>query len=167
MLESLCIEKIFTRIYNKYVKDLHNFLYYKYGSQADINDIVQDAFMQLWRNCQKVLPEKAKGFLFKVASNTMLNKFKHDKVVLNYQKLIPNEINHESPDFLLEEEEFYKKYQYALSQLTDEQRVAFLLNKIEDKKHKEIAEIMNISQKAVEYRIYTAFKIIKETLEKN
>ncbi len=165
-MESLCKEKIFAAIYNKFVKDLHDFLYYKYGNQADIHDVVQEAFIKLWENCKKVLPEKARAFLFKVAGNNMLNRFKHEKVVLKYKKISPKNITHESPEYLLEEEEFYEKYQHAVSKLTDEQRVAFFLNKIEGKKHKEIAEILNVTQKVVEYRIYTAFKIIKQELEK-
>ncbi len=52
-----------------------------------------------------------------------------------------------------------------MEELTEEQRVTFLLNRIEGKKHKEIAEMLGISQKAVEKRIYTAFKIIKEKVE--
>jgi len=162
---TVCDETIFSTIYNRYSKDLHDYLYYKFGNQPNINDKVQDAFIKLWNNCKDVVPDKARAFLFKVGKNMMLNEYKHQKVVLKYQEVKPKNYTNETPEFLLEEEQFYKKYQKALSSLTEEQRVAFLLNKVEGKRHKEIAKILNITTRVVEYRIYTAFKIIKEQVE--
>ena len=52
-----------------------------------------------------------------------------------------------------------------LGNLNEEQRVAFLLNKVEGKKHSEIAELLGVTQKVVEYRIYSAFNILKKEFE--
>ncbi len=166
MLDNVCDEKIFSRIYNDYSKDLHDYLYYKYGNQFDINDKVQEAFLKLWENCKKVAFNDAKGFVFMVAKNMMLNEFKHQKIVLKYKEIRPKDFTNETPEFILEKEQFLQKYERALSTLTEEQRVVFLLNKVEGKKHKEIAEILNITKKVVEYRIYTAFSKIKDELKK-
>jgi len=166
MPDNVCDEKIFSSIYNDYSKDLHDYLYYKYGNQFDINDKVQEAFLKLWENCKKVVLKDAKGFVFMVAKNMMLNEFKHQKIVLKYQDVKPKDFTNETPEFLLEQEQYLQKYQRALSTLTEEQRIVFLLNKVEGKKHKEIAEILNITKKVVEYRIYTAFSKIKSELKK-
>lgn len=165
MPETVCEEKIFSAIYNDYSKDLHNFLYYKYGDQFDPNDKVQEAFIKLWDNCKKVSLKDAKGFLFMVARNLMLNEIKHKKVVLKHQQIKPKDYTNESPEFELEKKEFSQKYERALSKLTEEQRVAFLLNKVEGKKHQEIAEMLDITKKVAEYRIYSAFTILKQELK--
>lgn len=163
--ENICDEQIFKLIYNKYSKDLHNYLYYKYGERLSPNDKAQDAFIKLWDNCKKVTMSTAKSYLFKVANNMMLNEIKHQKVVLRHQQSQPNESSNETPEFLLEQEQFYENYKKALSKLSEDQRAAFLLNKAEGKKHIEIAELLGVTKKVVEYRIYTAFKILKEELE--
>ncbi len=165
MSETVCEEKVFSTIYNNYSKDVHDYVYYKFGNQIDINDIIQNVFIKLWDNCKMVSVGKARAFLFKVAKNLVFNELKHQKVVLEYQKISPKNYTNETPEFLLEEEQFLKKYQAALSKLSEEQRVAFSLSKIEGKKHTEIAEMLNITKKVVEYRIYTAFKIIKEEIK--
>jgi len=165
MHDSVCNEKVFSTIYDEYAKDLHDYLYYKYGNQIDINDKVQEAFIKLWEKCKEVIPEKAKGFLFMVAKNMVLNEIKHQKIVLKYQKLKPKDYTNETPEFLMEKEQFLQKFQRALSKLTEEQRIVFLLNKVEGKKHQEIADMLNITKKVVEYRIYTAFKIIKSEIK--
>ncbi len=165
MPETVCEEKIFSAIYNDYSKDLHDFLYYKYGDQFDPNDKVQEAFIKLWDNCKKVTLKDAKGFLFMVARNLMLNEIKHKKVVLKHQQLKPKDYTNESPEFELEKKEFSQKYERALAKLTEEQRVAFLLNKVEGKKHQEIADMLDITKKVAEYRIYSAFTILKQELK--
>ncbi|WP_298534786.1 sigma-70 family RNA polymerase sigma factor [uncultured Algibacter sp.] len=162
---SICHTHIFEGIYNKYSKDLHDFLYYKYGSQINPDDKAQEAFIKLWDNCKKVTFAKAKAFLFTVANNLVLNDIKHQKVVLDYQKTPRRHYTNENPQFLLEESQFLEKYKTALTKLTEGQRVAFLLNKVEGKKHAEIAEQLGVTKKVVEYRIYCAFTRLKEELE--
>ena len=165
LLEDICAERVFSGIYNKYAKELHDYLYYKYGEKLSPNDKAQEAFVKLWENCSKVQPSTARAFLYKVANNLMLNEIKHQKVVLRYQLDKPKDYTNENPEFLLEKEEFAKKYQHALSELSEEQRVAFLLNKVEGKKHGEIAEMLGVTRKVVEYRIYSAFDALKAALE--
>ena len=163
--EDVCDQKVFSGIYNKYAKELHDYLYYKYGEKLSPNDKAQEAFVKLWENCAKVQLSSARAFLYKVANNMMLNEIKHQKVVLRYQQEKPKRHDHESPEFLLEKEEFAKKYQRVLSELSEEQRVAFLLNKVEGKKHEEIAQMLGVTRKVVEYRIYTAFNALKSALD--
>jgi len=152
-------------VYEKHSKDVHDFLYYKYGEKFNPNDRMQDAFVKLWENCKKVSLNKARAFLFTVANNMMLNDIKHQKVVLEHQKIKPQGHTNENPEFLLEKKEFLKQYQAALSKLTEEQRVAFLLSKVERKKHFEIAQMLGVTQKVVEYRIYSAFTKLKRELK--
>jgi RNA polymerase sigma factor (sigma-70 family) len=165
LFDSVCNETIFAAIHKSVAKDLHDFIYYKYGERFNPKDKVQEAFLKLWENCGKIVPEKAKSFLFSVANNTTLNEIKHEKVKLKYAQSTNEGINNENPQFLLEESEYLKKYQDALSKLTEEKRVAFLLNRVEGKKHKEIAEILNISKKAVEKRIYSALNELRKDIE--
>lgn len=166
-LQKNCCEKsVFSKLHQKYAKDLHDFIYYKYGEQHNPKDKVQIAFLKLWENCKDITPDKAKSFLFSVANNTTLNVIKHKKVVLKYEsKSTHPTSDHQDPQFVLEEKEYLEKYQKALANLTEEKRVAFLLNRVEGKKHKEIAEILGISRKAVEKRIYTALEQLRKEID--
>jgi len=163
--KSICESSVFERIYNALAQDLQDYLFYRYGEQLNPKDITQEAFIKLWDNCKKVNFNKAKSFLFTVANNMALNDIKHRKVVMKYLQIKPVQHNHETPEFLMEKDQFLKRYQNVLEGLTEEQRTAFLLNKIEGKKHSEIAELLGVTQKVVEYRIYTAFNILKKELD--
>ncbi len=163
--DNVCHEKVFNDLFRSLSKDLHNFLYYKFGERNNPQDIVQIAFEKLWKNCKNVLPEKSKSFIYTVANNEMLNSISRKKTVLNYSLQKPKDYTAETPEFLLEEKEYHDRLKNALEELSEEQRVTFLLNRVEGKKHQEIADLLGISRKAVEKRIYTALKILREKVE--
>ncbi len=114
---------------------------------------------------QKNTTGKAKSFLFTVINNLTLNHIKHNKVVLNFKSIKPKDRTNETPQFIMEEKEYMVKFQKALANLTEPQRVAFLLNRVEGKRHKEIAAMLNISSKAVEKRIYTALEKLRKEID--
>ena len=163
--DNICDYSFFERFYKKHSKNLHDFLYYKFGEHLNPQDKVQEAFIKVWQNCAKISPPKAKSYLFTAANNLMLNAVAHNKVVLKYTKQPQKHFTNETPEFVMQEKEYHEKLQKALSQLTEAQRTAFLLNRIEGKRFKEIAELLGISTKAVEKRIYGALKKLRETIE--
>lgn len=165
-LGGVCDEKLYNELFKRHAKDLHNFLYYKFGAENNPGDLVQEAFLKLWDNCHKVEEEKARSFLFTVANNQMLNELAKKKTVLNYSREKPKSHTSESPQYVMEESEYMDKLQNALQSLTEPQRVTFLLNRVDGKKHKEIADMLGISRKTVEKRIYTALNILREKVGK-
>lgn len=162
--QNVCEEELFNKLFKIHSKDLYKFLYYKYGVDNNPKDLVQEAFIKLWNNCAKVPADKARAFLFTVANNQMLNELAKKKTVLKYCQDKPKAYTHETPEFKMEENEYLTKLQNAIEGLSETQRIAFLLNRIEGKKHQEIAEMLGISRKAVEKRIYTALDILREKI---
>ncbi len=162
----LCEEAYFNEFYLEHVQHASNFAFYKCGNKDNALDLVQDAFSKIWENCSKIDFTKAKTYLFTTVNNLFLNKVKHNKVVMEYAKAAPYiDKTNESPEYLLEEEEFKTKLQNAISLLSEAQREVFLLNRIEGKKYREIAELLDISQKAVEKRMSAALKILRNHIE--
>lgn len=165
LYNDMCEQSRFEAFFNKHSTNLYNFLYYKFGDKLDPQDKTQEAFVRLWENCKNIKPEKAKSYLFSIANNLMLNEVAHEKVVLKYSKIKRANYSNESPEFLMEEDEYREKLQKAIASLTEPQRVAFLMNRTEGKRFKEIAEILGISTKAVEKRIYGALKKLRNQID--
>lgn len=161
----VCSEKTYTSLYNAYAETLNNFVYYKCGDSKEAEDIVQESFIRLWKNCNKVPFEKARSFLFTVANNLFLNIVAHKKVVLHYAKEKTGDVDQESPQFILEEKEYLNKLQTAIANLSEAQRTAFLLNRIDGMKYAQIAETLGISVKAVEKRIHKALVSLRNEIE--
>ncbi|KJD32670.1 RNA polymerase sigma-70 factor [Tamlana sedimentorum] len=163
---NLCEEAQFNTFYIEHIQSVNNFAFYKCGDKAAALDYVQDAFSKIWENCSKIEFTKAKTYLFTTVNNLFLNTIRHQKVVFNYAKAAPyQDITNQNPEYLLEEEEFKTKLERVISNLTPEQREVFLLNRIEEKKYREIAELLNISQKTVEKRMSAALKVLRQNLD--
>lgn len=162
----LCEEPNFNKVFRSYSKTLFNYLYYKCGDENQAQDLVQDAFMKLWVNCSTVSLETVKGYVFKIANNKMLNAFQHSKVKLKFENLNHKGHTNESPEFIMLEKEHRQKINQAISDLPEKQRVVFLLSRIDKKTYKEIAEIIGISKKAVEKRIYLALDTLRKVNKK-
>lgn len=165
LYKDICDKFRFSKVYEQHAEGLSNFLYYKYGEALNPVDVMQDAFIKLWENCAKVTPDKVKSYLFTIANNMMLNAYKHQKVVFKHQEVKPKDYTNESPEFLMRKQEFLSRYEKVLGQLKEEHRVAFLLNKVDGKTHQQIADMLGVTKKVVEHRIYTAFNTLKEQLE--
>ncbi len=152
-------------IFDNHSEVIRNFIYYKCGNLQQAEDITQEAFIKLWNNCKKVLFEKAKSFVMKIAQNTFFNEVKHCKVILRYNETVDtSKLFDHSPEFLMEEKEFLIKLQQSISNLPQKQREVFLLSRKDNKTYREIAEIIGITQKAVERRMHLALLELKEKI---
>jgi RNA polymerase sigma-70 factor (family 1) len=162
----ICEENIFSVFFKNNINVLRNFLIYKYGNQEQAEDIAQEAFIKLWQNCADVPLDKAKSYIYTIANNANLNVIAHEKVKLQFQKNnLKDSKTIESPEFLLEEEQFKTKLLNAIDRLNETQRIAFLMHRIDGKKYAEIAEALNISVKAVEKRIHLALLELRKEFE--
>ncbi len=165
-MAGICNENIFSVFFKTHVKSLRNYLYFKYGNEEMAHDMAQDAFIKLWEHCADIPQEKAKSFLYTVANNASLNQIAHQKVVLKYAKNVGgNESSEVDPSYILEEQQFKVKLEKAIENLTEAQRTAFLLHRIEGKKYAEIAEMLEISVKAVEKRIHGALLSLRNEID--
>lgn len=161
---SVCEDNTYKHLFDLHSKSLRNFIYYKCGDIQQAEDIVQDAFIKLWDNCSKIVFEKAKSFLYTVARNNFLNEVAHKKIVLQHQANYKTDRTNESPEFLLEEKQFMEKLQAVIADLPEKQREVFLLSRIDKKKYSEIAEMLDISVKAVEKRMSQALIILRKKI---
>ena len=104
-MDNVCEDEVFSKLFSTHSKTVYNYIYYKFGNEEKAYDAVQEAFIKLWENCAKVVPEKAKSYVYTVANNLYLNVIKAEKVRLKYAK--PSlETSYETPEFLLEEQEY-------------------------------------------------------------
>ena len=155
--------KDFKMIYDAHFDDLRRYLIYRSGDQDLSGDIAQNVFMKVWTKKIEIASGNIKSLLFKMATDEFISHIRRKKVEKEYTKSIDLRLIRESDnnDDLLEKKVLFQK---ALNQLPEKQKTALLMNKIQGLTHKEIAEILNLSQKAIEKRIRLAMETLKQNL---
>ncbi|MGB2136895.1 MAG: RNA polymerase sigma factor, partial [Flavobacteriaceae bacterium] len=150
-------------IYDAHFDDLRRYLIYRSGDQDLSGDIAQNVFMKVWTKKIEIASGNIKSLLFKMATDEFISHIRRKKVEKEYTKSIDLRLIRESDnnDDLLEKKVLFQK---ALNQLPEKQKTALLMNKMQGLTHKEIAEILNLSQKAIEKRIRLAMETLKQNL---
>lgn len=155
----------FKSIFDQYYTPIKNFLYYKSGDIDLSEDITQDVFMKLWDKREDVQQETVKSYLYTIANNMLLNKIRHDKVVLSFAEKNKNQQEEQSPEFTMEEKEFKVELERVIGAMPEKQREVFLMNRIEEMTYKDIADSLELSVKAVEKRMHGALAHIREHIK--
>ena len=155
--------KDFKMIYDTHFDDLRRYLIYRSGDQDLSGDIAQNVFMKVWTKKIEIASGNIKSLLFKMATEEFISHIRRKKVEKEYTESIDLRLIREpdNNDDLLEKKVLFQK---ALNQLPEKQKTSLLMNKIQGLTYKEIAEVLNLSQKAIEKRIGLALKALKQNL---
>lgn len=149
-------EKIFNKVYQEWVQPLYRYAYYQTKDRQSAEDLVQEAFTKYWHKMSTIEEGKEKSYLYTSIRNLWLNKVEHRKVVMRFENAVNRSSQVHTPEYLLEMKEFEMKLQNAISNLPDGQREVFLMNRMDGLKYREIAELLRVSQKAIEKRMSQA-----------
>ena len=155
--------KDFKMIYEAHFDDLRRYLIFRSGDQDLSEDIAQNVFMKVWTKKIEIASGNIKSLLFKMATDEFISHIRKKKVEKEYTESIDLKLirQPDNNDDLLEKKILFQK---ALNQLPEKQKTALLMNKMQGLTYKEIAEILNLSQKAIEKRIGLALKALKQNI---
>jgi RNA polymerase sigma-70 factor (ECF subfamily) len=136
---------------------------------SDAEEITQDVFTSIYNNASKFKSEsKVSTWIYRITVNTALNYQKKNKRATFYSL---SESEYEKPDFenpgtILEDEEKNQLLLLAVGKLPESQKTAFILSLIEELPRQEVADIMEITLKAVESLLQRAKANLRKELEK-
>ena len=125
------------------------------------DDIVQDVFIKLFENLDRIYNKKSIQFwLFKTARNEILALFRSTKNKKLYtNKVDPEDVNLEDPLSLadeIESKELRKLILKELDSINDDFREVFILKEYSGLSYKEIASVLEIDEELVKSRLYKA-----------
>ena len=157
----------FDLIYNKYSKKLYKFGYSLLKSHEETENLVQDVFLNLWENRNKVEKDSSiKSYIFAITYNSAISilrkKAKESKFV-EYLKSL--QIIYEKPvNMELEYTELTNRINEIVYALPQRQKEVYLLHKVEALKYSEIAVLLDISVNTIENHMSRALKTIRKKL---
>ncbi len=154
----------FKAVFDDHFDAIRRFVYFRCGDQEKASDMAQDIFMKVWEKREVMVGSNIKSLLYKMANDMVISDIRKDIVRQNYAKSFEmNDLEmsaHEQMQF----KETAQKYATALSEMSENLRITFLMNRNEELTYVEIANMLNISVKAVEKRMSQALQFLRERL---
>ena len=150
------------------------------GSHDQAEDLAQEVFLRVYRSRRSyVAAAKFSTWLFtianNVASNVLRTRSRHPEVTLRSHDSGPmgarpldrmlQASSGQMPARQLDKAEMREIVRMALESLSERQRMAVLLSKFEGMSYADIAETMNLSQKAVKSLLSRARVNLRDVLE--
>ncbi|HKY12641.1 MAG TPA: sigma-70 family RNA polymerase sigma factor, partial [Gaiellaceae bacterium] len=152
----------FDRLYRRHAASVYRYAFAVLGNQADAEDVTQQTFLNAYRAiAQGTKPRKPENWLMRIAHNEVRRHFRSvqgkafeveldDRLAQN----VPERSDPSLADVLR-----------ALQHLPPAQRSALLMREFEGRSYAEIAEIMNITQSALEGQLFRARRALAEHFE--
>ncbi|MDI6701012.1 MAG: RNA polymerase sigma factor [bacterium] len=160
-------ESSFKIIFERYYEKVNRIVYSYTKNYDDAKDVTQEIFLKVYESL-KSFKKKSKfsTWIYRISVNmsiSFLRKKSKEKNLFSIDEVgdIEERVEEDEPSY------DRKLAEKILFELPENQRLAFILSQKEGKRYKEIAQILNVSEKAVESLIYRARENIKNFFEKN
>jgi len=151
----------YNKIVNLYADAVFRFILKNLKNEDKARDVVQDSFEKLWRNKDKVNPDKVKSYLFTTAYHTMIDMIRREKRIEDFGKIEEHDYSHTE-----QYNDIKEILDLALDRLSEIQRSVILLRDYEGYSYREIANITDLSESQVKVYIYRARKHLKKFIGK-
>lgn len=132
--------------------------------EDDAKDIVQEVFLSLLQKGTELeLTTSLSAYLYAAVRYKVLDRMRHLQVKEQYFSSLQHYTDAAAvlTDGKLLEKEFIEKMEAAIKLLPDKMRIVFELSRHEALSHKEIARLLQISDKTVKKQIANALKVLK------
>jgi RNA polymerase sigma-70 factor (family 1) len=163
----------FEELFRLYYPRLKNYACQLLHESGEAEDLVQDVFCQVWHNRTRLNEEKNVGaYLFTLLKNKCFNVLRH-KVIekrfaiqkVRYESEALYHISFkETGEFVSMEERLFNELEQIIAGMPPKCRRAFRLKWFEEKKNREIAEIMKISTTMVDKHLAKGLQVARQKL---
>lgn len=156
--------KALAELLGKYERPVYNAAYRIMGNPDDAADITQVVFLKAFENLEQYDPKyKFFSWIYRIAINESINQNKRgqrQQPLGDYEPAASG-----GPDHDAEAGDLSREIQESLMALKDNYRTIVVLRHFSDFSYREISEILQIPEKTVKSRLYSARQLMKQTLQ--
>lgn len=156
-------ENAFAELFNRYWKKVHTITFARVRSEEITKEIVQDLFISLWDKRATLSINHFYSYLYTATRNRVLNHIAAQAVYKKhwdyYKTFVPENSNVTEND--VELNELMAALENGLEHLPEKSKRIFKLNRLDGRSIPEIANILNLSEKAIQYHITQSTKKLR------
>ena len=148
---------------------LFRFALHLLGNEEDAKDIIQDAFVKVWHNKEKMGElQNLEAWCMRITRNLALDKLKSKKYRitddLDRAQEVPAAHQH-TPHQQAERSDLMRRVHGLIRGLPEKYRTILQLRDIDGLSYQEIAEVLHIEMSEVKVNLHRARKQVREQLQ--
>lgn len=149
----------------RYERPVYNAAYRMLGSVDDAADVVQTTFLKAFENLHRYNPQyKFFSWIYRIAVNESINQLNRRK---RLEELDERRVSKgPGPDANLDADQASEELQAALMTLSEDHRAVIVLRHFTESSYREIGEVLQIPEKTVKSRLFSARRAMKAQLER-
>ncbi len=158
----------FDALYEKYLKKVYTYVYYRVGDVEEAEDLTGNVFLQAFMHIgdYEYQGVSFSAWLLRIAHNMVANWYRdrERRRTVDIEEWGELEAGEERPEEKLEREEELEMVRWAVGCLPPERQQALILRFAEEMKHSEIAEVMGRSPGAVKVLVHRSLLSVHRML---
>ena len=167
-ISSTDCERSFRRFFDHFYPRLFELALYYTKNQALAEEVISDVFLKVWHQ-RKQLEDinNIQAYLLVAVKRQSLNCLRNTNALPLFVHDLEHQIIVESrtPENILFREDMLKAIGQSIEHLPEKCRLVYKLVKEEELKYKEVAHLLDLSEKTVEMHVGHALKKIRQDME--
>ena len=156
----------FQELLNRYEKKVFALAWRFCFNETEAEDLTQETFLKIWKNAGSWRPEaKLETWIYRVLYNLFIDSRRRAKGPT--EELTEDlRSDEDTPEQALVKKRTAKEVAQALNELPERQKEALVLCYYQEMKAKDAAEVLSVSQSALEALLFRARQTLKDKLSK-
>ncbi|MBR1945206.1 MAG: sigma-70 family RNA polymerase sigma factor [Alphaproteobacteria bacterium] len=163
---SLSDTQAFQELLNRYEKKVFALAWRFCFNKTEAEDLTQETFLKIWRGAGSWRPEaKLETWIYRILYNLFIDSQRRSK---GPTEELTEDIcsNEDTPEQALAKKRTAQNVVQALNELPERQKEALVLCYYQEMRAKDAAEILSVSQSALEALLFRARQTLKNKLSK-
>lgn len=160
-------EKAFSELFKRYWRKVHAMAHARVHSKEVTEEIVQELFTSLWDKRASLSINHLPSYLFNAVKYKALNHIEsrlvHEKYWNYYKQYIPQE--EDTTEATIGFNDLMEAVEEGMKQLPEKSKKVFRLHRMEGWSVPEIANLLNLSEKAIQYHLTQSVKKLRVHLK--
>ncbi|NIP18303.1 MAG: sigma-70 family RNA polymerase sigma factor [Xanthomonadales bacterium] len=157
--------KALDSLVRRYERPVYNAAFRMLGNPDEAADVTQTVFLKAFENLDRFDPKyRFFSWIYRIAVNESINQFNRNK---RAEPLADNEASSEpGPERAVESGLINEELQAALMALHEDHRAVIVLRHFTGYSYRQIGEILDIPEKTVKSRLFSARQKMRDRLER-
>ena len=158
----------FGLLYERYVGNIYNYIYYRTGNHHDAEDLTARTFYRALKHFARYVDRGApfSAWLYRIAHNAVANwhRDRSRRQIISLDELVMGTLEQEGPVALTEEREEHDLLLQAVRRLPPERQQLLILKFIEQMSNAEIADVMKRTEGAIKSLYHRTLVALRKEL---